>query len=101
MRRLDALQAQPLKGTAGAQPGGVFWSPDGRSLGFFAGGKLKVIELASEKIDDIADAPSAYGGTWGPDGTILFSPDDRTPIFRVSAKGGDATAVTTLDSGAA
>ncbi len=36
VRRLDSLQAQPLKGTAGAQPGGVFWSPDGRSLGFFA-----------------------------------------------------------------
>ena len=79
VRRLDSLQAQPLKGTAGARPGGLFWSPDGRSLGFFAGGRLKVIELASEKIEDLADAPSGYGGTWGPDGTILFSPDERSP----------------------
>jgi Tol biopolymer transport system component/tRNA A-37 threonylcarbamoyl transferase component Bud32 len=98
VRRLDALAAQPLKGTSGARPGGVFWSPDGQSLGFFAGGKLKTIELATGKIEEIADAPSGYGGTWGPDGTILFSPNERTPIFRVSAKGGDATAVTTLDA---
>jgi len=97
VRRLHSLQAQPLKGTAGARTGGLFWSPDSRSLGFFAGGRLKIIEVASAKIEDLADAPSGYGGTWGPDGIILFSPDERTPIFRVSAKGGDATAVTTLD----
>lgn len=97
VRRLDSPQARPLKGTAGARPGGVFWSPDGRALGFYAGGRLKVIDLASEKIADLADAQSGYGATWGPDGTILFSPGERTPIFRVSANGGDATAVTTLD----
>ncbi len=96
VRNLDALQAQPLKGTAGARAGGVFWSPDGRSLGFFAGGTLKTIALATGQIGEIADAPSAYGGTWGRDGTILFSPDERAPIFRVSA-GGAATRVTTLD----
>ena len=98
VRRLDALQAQPLKGTQGARRGGVFWSPDGASLGFFAGGKLKAIRLATEQVEDLADAPAPFGGTWGRDGTILFSPDARTPIFRVSAGGGAATAVTTLDT---
>jgi len=98
IRNLDSLQAEPLKGTEGARSGGVFWSPDGRSLGFFAGGKLRTIALASGAIDEIADAPSAYGGTWGRDGTILFSPDERTPIFRASAGGGAATPVTTLDA---
>jgi Tol biopolymer transport system component len=97
VRRLDAIQPQPLKGTAGVRSGGIFWSPNGQALGFFAGGKLKTIELATEKLEEIADAPSGYGGTWGPDGTILYSPDERTPIYRVSAKGGDATRVTTLD----
>lgn len=97
VRRLDSAQARPLKGTSGAQPGGIFWSPDGRWLGFFAGGRLKIIELASERIEELAEAPSGYGGTWGPDGTILFSPGGRTPIFRVSARGGEASAVTTLD----
>jgi serine/threonine protein kinase len=98
VRRLDSTQAKPLKGTSGAQAGGIFWSPDAQWLGFFAGGRLKIIELASERIEDLAEAPTGYGGTWAPDGTILYSPGERTPIFRVSAKGGDATAVTTLDA---
>jgi Tol biopolymer transport system component len=98
VRRLDAIQAQPLKGTIGARPGGVFWSPDGKALGFFAGGKLKTIDLGAEKIEELADAPSGYGGSWGPDGTILYSPDERAPIYRVNAKGGDAKPVTTLDA---
>ena len=85
VRRLDGLDAQPLKGTTGARSGGLFWSPDAQSLGFFAGGKLKVIDLASEKIEEIADAPTAYGGAWGRDGTILFSPGERTPIYRVNS----------------
>jgi Tol biopolymer transport system component len=97
VRTLDALEAEPLKGTTGARAASVFWSPDGRSLGFFSGGKLKTIRLASGQIDELADAPSAYGGTWGLDGTILFSPDERTPILRVSAGGGAPVAVTTLD----
>jgi Tol biopolymer transport system component len=97
VRRLDSTQAQPLKGTIGARQGGIFWSPDGAALGFFAGGKLRTIDLANEKIEEIADAPSGYGGAWGSDGTILYSPDERTPIYRVNAKGGDAKAVTTLD----
>ena len=96
VRRLDSIAAQPLKGTAGARAGSLFWSPDGRSLGFLAGGKLKVIEIATEKIDVVADAPSGYGGAWGADGTILFSPDERSPIYRVSAKGGEPKAATTL-----
>jgi ABC-type polysaccharide/polyol phosphate transport system ATPase subunit len=57
-----------------------------------------VIDVASEKVEEIAEAPSAYGGAWGRDGTILFSPDERTPIHRVSAKGGAVSAVTTLDA---
>ena len=97
VRTLDALQARPFKGTSGARAGGLFWSPDGQSLGFFAGGKLKTIALATGQIDEVADAPSAYGGTWGRDGTILFSPDERAPIFRVSAGGGPSKPVTTLD----
>jgi Tol biopolymer transport system component len=98
IRPLDALQAQWLKGTDGVRPGSVFWSPDGRSLGFFAAGKLKTIELTTEKVEQIADAPSAYGGTWGGDGTILFSPDERSAIWRVSASGGEAKPVTTLNA---
>jgi serine/threonine protein kinase len=97
VRPLNALQAQPIKNTTGVRDSSLFWSPDGGSLGFIAGGKLKTIELATNRLNELASAPSGYGGTWAPDGTILFSPDERGPIFRVSASGGDAAPVTALD----
>ena len=96
IRPLGEIQARPLKGTGGAR--GLFWSPDAASIGFFAAGKLRTIEVATEKTEIVCDAPAAFGGTWGPDGTILFSPDDRSPIHKVSARGGTPAQVTTLDS---
>jgi Tol biopolymer transport system component len=97
VRDLSKLGAQQLLGTAGAR--GLFWSPDGGSIGFFAGGKLKTIELAGERLETICDAPLGFGGTWAADGTILFSPEERSPIFKVSAQGGPPAAVTSLGSG--
>ncbi len=95
IRPLGDIQARQLKGTMGAH--GLFWSPDAASVGFFAGGKLRTIEVATEKTDVVCDAPAAFGGSWGPDGTILFSPDERSSIYKVSARGGTPAQVTTLD----
>ncbi len=97
VRPMDSLQAQPLDGTEGASM--PFWSPDSRFIGFFAGGKLKKIEASGGPPLVLADAPGGRGGTWNTDGTILFAPFFSTPIFRVSAAGGAATAVTTLNRG--
>ncbi len=45
IRPLDALEAQPVFGTEdGSQ---MFWSPDSRSIGFSAAGKLKIVEVRS------------------------------------------------------
>jgi eukaryotic-like serine/threonine-protein kinase len=96
IRRLDAREATPVAGTGGVRS--VFWSPDGHMLGFFAGGKLKTLDVSSGTIQIVCDAPLAFGGTWGADGTILFSPDDRSPIHRVGARGGTPVPVTTLDT---
>ena len=95
LRQLADPQPQTVKGTAGAR--GVFWSPDGGSIGFFAAGKLRTIELATGRLEIICDAPAAFGGTWGKDDTILFSPDERSPIYKVGARGGTPVQVTTLD----
>src|SRR5262249_33664924 len=43
VRQLYSLQAQALAGTEGASF--PFWSPNGRYIGFFAGGKLKKISV--------------------------------------------------------
>src|SRR5262249_6752762 len=40
VRPLDSLTPQPLAGTDNASESSPFWSPDGRSVGFFVDGKL-------------------------------------------------------------
>jgi Tol biopolymer transport system component len=95
VRALDSLQAQPLAATEGAVF--PFWSPDSRFIGFFAGGKLKKIEASGGQPQTLCDAEAGRGGTWNREGTILFTPGFSTALFRVSADGGAAAPVTTLD----
>ena len=71
VRPLDSIAAQPLAGTEDAAY--PFWSPDNRSLGFFAQGKLKIIDSSGGAVQTLADAPQPRGGAWGPDGTHLGS----------------------------
>ena len=79
-------------------PAFPFWSPQGDAVGFFAGGKLKTIALAGGPPKVLAAASSGRGGSWGPDGTILYVPETTSPIFRISDRGGESTAVTKLDA---
>jgi len=95
VRPLDSLQGKPLAGTDGAfQP---FWSPDSRFIGFFAEGKLNKIEASGGPPLTICDAPISRGGTWNREGVILFAPTINTPLYKVSASGGQATPLTTLN----
>src|SRR5207245_7902888 len=55
VRAADSIQAQPLPGTDDARY--PFWSPDGRRLGFFAGTKLRIAELAGGSRLSVADGP--------------------------------------------
>ena len=75
-----------------------FWSPDSRSVGFFADGKLKRIDLDGRLVRALANAPNPVGGSWNREGTILFAPNFTGPIFRTSATGGEAMAVTRIEA---
>src|SRR6266851_3257828 len=94
LRHLDAGTTEPLPGTGnGKFP---FWSPDGKSLGFFADEQLKKLELSGGPPISLAPASDGRGGTWAGD-VILFAPDIYEGIYRVPATGGKAVTVTTVD----
>ena len=94
LRSLATTTAQPLAGTEGATS--PFWAPDGRSIGFFAGGALKRLDLGGGAPQTLAPVITGRGGTWNADGVIVFAPSTTSPLMRVSATGGAAVAVTTL-----
>ena len=98
IRRLDALEARPVEGTDGAY--GVFWSPDGRSIAFFAGdqthGELKKVDLVGGPPLKVCEAPGIASGSWSAGGTILFTGSDGT-VHAVDVSGGNPHPITTLD----
>ncbi len=87
----DALAARLLAGTEDATM--PFWSPDSRSLGFFARGSLKRIAATGGGLQTLASAPVPRGGSWGRDETIIFVPHPVQGMLRVAAGGGTAAAV--------
>jgi Tol biopolymer transport system component/predicted Ser/Thr protein kinase len=95
VRDLDSLAARALTGTDGADD--PFWSPDSRSIAFFADGKLKRIEVAGGPALTLCDASGEpRGGSWNKNDTIVFAVN-QGGTFRVPAAGGNATLLTTPD----
>jgi Tol biopolymer transport system component/predicted Ser/Thr protein kinase len=95
IRSLARDDARPLAGTEGATY--QFWAPDGRRLGFFAGGKLKTLDIAAGLPQTVADVPNPRGASWGEDDVILFGSGGGV-IAGVSARGGTPADVTRLDT---
>jgi serine/threonine protein kinase len=95
LRFMNSSSARPLSGTDLATL--PFWSPDSLSVGFFADGKLKLINIDVGSVKTLTNAPWGSGGTWNRDGTILFAPSLHGGIFRISAAGGERVALTHLE----
>ncbi len=97
LRPLDDFEARPLSGTEGAQY--AFWSPDSRHVGFFQGGKLKRIEVASGRVETIGGDGTANprGGSWNAAGQLIYVPNSNAGIHLIDAAGAAPRQITTPD----
>ncbi len=96
VRTLTTGEEKRLDATEGATA--PFFSPDGKSLGYFVNAKMMVLSIAGGSPYTVCEAPNGRGGAWAPDGTIVFAPDFRTGLFRVPARGGTPQPITTIEA---
>jgi serine/threonine-protein kinase len=94
-RRLDSLGTRVIPGSEGANR--PFLSADGRWVAFSRNGKL--VKLPIEGGTSVTVAESRWGGgTWGPDGTIIYPRSYQSGLWSVSASGGEARELSVPDS---
>ena len=92
IRDLASQETRRIDGTGGA--GSMFWSPDGRRLGYVINGKLSILDVASN--EKTGAGISAFGGTWAPNGDIII--ETIAGLARIRPEGGQATPITRLDA---
>ena len=88
LRTFAAVEPRPVPGTEGAVS--PFWSPDGKSIAFFTGNRLKRVGLTGDAPVIICPVREGIGhsGTWGADGQILFASVQGEAIMSVPQSGG-------------
>jgi Tol biopolymer transport system component len=96
---VDIASAHALPGTERAR--GPFWSPDSRSVGFFADSDLKRTEASGGAVRTVTYALAGSHGTWAADGTILFASTPVPVLRRVDAAGGPVLPATAMPAAAA
>jgi serine/threonine protein kinase len=94
IRKIESINPWKLNGTEDAAF--PFWSPDSRSIAFFAKGRLKRVDVSGGSPRDICAAPAIWGGAWNKDGIIFFS-DGMGPLRQVPEESGEPQEVTKLD----
>jgi eukaryotic-like serine/threonine-protein kinase len=95
IRPLDRVEAQPLPGTEGATF--PFWSPDSHFVAFFAGNKLKKINVEGGTPEALCNIIAGRGGAWSTSGIIVFGGQPNRALSQVSSQGGPVTDATTFD----
>ena len=93
-RQAGSTKWSRLEGTEhGSSQMKPFFSPDGKSIGYFAEGQIRVLDLDGGVPRDICPSDYGVGGAWLDDGTIVFSPSFGQPMHRVSAVLGSKASV--------
>ncbi len=96
VQSLSDLAPKKIDGTEGASF--PFWSADGKFLGFFADGHLKKVPAAGGPVTILAEAPNPRGGSWNQDNVIIYEPDYRDTLWRISAGGGSPVRLTKFEN---
>jgi Tol biopolymer transport system component len=94
-RRLDSLQSTVIAGSSGADR--PFLSSDGAFVAFSANGKLQRIPVSGGTPITFGES-SWGGGSWGPDGRIVFSQSYQGGLWVVNEAGGEQRKLTDPDS---
>lgn len=97
-RTLDSYDVQNVPGSDGGF--NPFYSPEGSSVAFFADNQICVLSLASSSRRCLAPAGGFASGSWGDDGTLVYSNEPGTEdpgLFIVSAEGGEPHRLTSID----
>jgi hypothetical protein len=97
--RLMTMRLEPGQRTAVRLPDtdgarAPFFSPEGRSVGFWADAKLKMIAIDGGQANELTDAVSFGGASWGEDGDIIAAIDGT--LRRVSLTSRTSTPVADL-----
>ena len=100
-RLLSESRGVPIPGTRGS--GSLFLSPDGAWVAFHhpEAQELRRVRVTGGPVERVAalrgeeGAGEFLGGSWGPDGSIVFA--TSTGLHGVPADGGGVQALTTLD----
>jgi serine/threonine-protein kinase len=87
-----------VEGSGQARPYHPFFSPDGEWLGFATPDSLNKVPIGGGTPIKLCDVNLSRGASWGPDGTIVFTPNPASGLSTVSAAGGEPQPLTELDA---
>lgn len=96
MRQINEFAPAPISGTAGGQL--AFFSPDGKWIGFMAGGQLKKIPFTlGPPVVLCAYSGVPMGATWTSKDEIVFATRATgQTLFRVPSAGGEPVGITSV-----